>query len=114
MRPRPKDRGEPKDVERPHARKRWLRDRGHGPKTVENDKVTHPDLQTELFRKCLIAATARSPWRTICVPLHRVGSLAGQKMGLQCGHGPKTVENAEIGPRMRSWAGVASPRLRPA
>ena len=81
---------------------------GHGPKTVENPASAHvaPPVSFNAatarrpwrtpsdvgFRRPLMgfnAATARRPWRTASVVPTEDHSW------LQCGHGPKTVENSE-------------------
>ena len=57
-------------------------------------------------RRSFNAATARRPWRT------RAGLLADFASGwLQCGHGPKTVENSSV--RRQTLDGRASMRPRP-
>ena len=81
---------------------------GHGPKAVENIKAQgdnkctveasmrprpegrgEPQRRLQLMREAgsFNAATARRPWRT------EGGTLPWRHEGLQCGHGPKAVEN---------------------
>ena len=115
MRPRPEDRGERRT---PGASPFTLPPLqcGHGPKTVENAvplarsrdvrsrfasmRPRPEDRGEPLWRQSFIAdldllsfnaATAPRPWRTP----HRPGiRVPIPKPKLQCGHGPKTVENS--------------------
>ncbi len=125
----------PKTVENIEAMNDSLKDAllqcGHGPKTVENDwyyqdtdsLIVSASMRprpedrgepatygkVELEDLCFNAATARRPWRTqdAFLRCHRRPSP------LQCGHGPKTVENLSILPAFRSYRDGASMRPRP-
>ncbi len=110
MRPRPEDRGEPTSPKARRAKEGQLQC-GHGPKTVEN-ALGHAFAR----RICssFNAATARRPWRTsVGCWSSKSGLTASMRprpedrgeleysqytrpeLTLQCGHGPKTVENGK-------------------
>ena len=105
---------------------------GHGPKAVENQARpaviaaslvrfnaatarrpwrTRRSPAASAIRRCqrFNAATARRPWRT----RSRMQLRTGCELRLQCGHGPKAVENARHASGQVTVTGRASMRPRP-
>ncbi len=100
MRPRPEDRGE-------HARRpTWTTTPGFNAATARRPWRTSTKTLGTTGTSCFNAATARRPWRT------QPQAPAPTPPELQCGHGPKTVENGRCrrphgGPSLRFNAATA-------